>query len=103
LRYVLNRKQINVVSAMLEQWCTAVMRSTVEPTKEVARMIRNHFDGIVAWTPTRRTNGFKEALDGRFQTARRRARGYANFTTMRTVLFLIAGKLNFASINPHAA
>jgi hypothetical protein len=44
-----------------------------------------------------------EALDGRFQTARRRARGYANFTTMRTVLFLIAGKLNFASINPHAA
>jgi transposase len=103
LRDILNRKQINVVSAMLEQWCTAVMRSTVEPTKEVARMIRKHFDGIVAWTPTRQTNGFKEALDGRFQTARRRARGYANFTTMRTVLFLIAGKLNFASINPHAA
>jgi hypothetical protein len=55
-------------------WCTAVMRSTVEPTKEVARMIRKHFDGIVAWTPTRQPNGFMEALDGRFQTARRRAR-----------------------------
>ncbi|NUY34289.1 transposase, partial [Paraburkholderia sp. JPY303] len=43
------------------------------------------------------------ALNGLFQAAKRRARGYANLETMRTVLFLIAGKLNFASINPHAA
>ena len=33
---------------MLEQWRTNVMRSKVEPMKEVARMIRKHFDGIVA-------------------------------------------------------
>ena len=66
-----------VVSAMLEQWCTKVMRSTVEPKKDVARMIRKHFDGIVAWTQTRQTNGFLEALNGLFQAAKRRARGYA--------------------------
>lgn len=103
LRDILERKQINVVSAMLEQWCTNVMRSKVEPMKEVARMIRKHFDGIVAWTQTRQTNGFLEALNGLFQAAKRRARGYANLETMRTVLFLIAGKLDFSKINPHAA
>jgi transposase len=103
LRDIPHRKQISVVSAMLEQWYTNVMHSKVEPTKEVARMIRKHFDGIVAWTQTRQTNGFLEALNGLFQAARRRARGYANFTTMRTVLFLIAGKLNIAPINPHSA
>ncbi|WP_198387963.1 transposase, partial [Burkholderia ubonensis] len=103
LRDILDRKQINIVAAMLEQWCTNVMRSKVEPMKEVARMIRKHFDGIVAWTQTRQTNGFLEALNGLFQAAKRRARSYANLTTMRTVLFLIAGKLDFASINPHAA
>ena len=48
LREILNRKQINVVSAMLTQWCTNVMRSKVEPMKDVARMIRRHFDGIIA-------------------------------------------------------
>jgi len=32
-----------------------------------------------------------------------RARGHASFTTMRTVLFLIAGTLTFTSINPYAA
>jgi transposase len=103
LRDILERKQVNVVSAMLAQWCTNVMRSKVEPMKEVARMIRNHFEGIVAWTQTRQTNGFLEALNGLFQAAKRKARGYTRFATMRTVLFLIAGKLDFASINPHAA
>ncbi|MGF6816614.1 hypothetical protein OKW33_003485 [Paraburkholderia atlantica] len=43
------------------------------------------------------------SLNGLFQAAKRRARGYANLTTMRTVLFLIAGKLDFSSINPPAA
>ena len=103
LREILNRKQINVVSAMLTQWCTNVMRSKVEPMKDVARMIRRHFDGIIAWAQTRRTNGFMEALNGVFQAAKRKARGYARFSTMRTVIFLIAGKLDFSHINPHAA
>ncbi len=103
LREILERKQLNVVAAMLKQWCTNVLRSKVEPMKEVARMVRNHFDGIIAWTQTRQTNGFIEALNGLFQAAKRKARGYARFKTMRTVLFLIAGKINFTRINPHAA
>lgn len=103
LREILGRKQINVVSSMLWQWCTNVMRSKVEPMKDVARMIRRHYDGIVAWTQTRQTNGFLEALNGLFQAAKRKARGYGRFETMRTVLFLIAGKLDFRSINPYVA
>jgi transposase len=102
LRDILERKQINVVSEMLHQWCTNVMRSKVEPMKDVVRLVRRHFDGIVAWTQTRQTNGFIEAINGLFQAAKRKARGYARFETMRTVLFLIAGKLNFAAFNAHA-
>lgn len=48
LREILDRKQIHVVSKMLRRWCTGVMRSKVEPMKDVARMILRHFDGIVA-------------------------------------------------------
>jgi transposase len=102
LRAILERKQINVVRNMLTQWATNVMRSKVEPMKEVARMIRKHLDGIVAWTQTRQTNGFLEAFNGLFQAAKRKARGYGNFSTIRTVIFLLAGKLDFSSINPHA-
>jgi len=103
LREIMERKQVNVVRDMLTQWATNVMRSKVEPMKEVARMIRSHLDGIVAWTQTRQTNGFLEAINGLFQAAKRKARGYGNFSTIRTVVFLLAGKLDFTKINPHAA
>ena len=102
LRDILDRKQINVVSEMLQQWCTNVMRSKVEPMKDVVRLIRRHFDGIVAWTQSRQTNGFIEAINGLFQAAKRKARGYGRFETMPTVLSLIAGKRNFAAFNVHA-
>jgi transposase len=103
LREILERKQINVVRAMLQHWCTCVMRSKVEPMKEVAALVRGHLEGIVAWAHTRQTNGFLEALNGLFQAAKRRARGFVRMSTIRTVIFLIAGKLDFRVINPHAA
>lgn len=102
LREILDRKQINVVRGMLEHWCTCVMRSKVEPMKEVAVLVRRHMEGIVAWAQTRQTNGFLEALNGLFQAAKRRARGFIRLATIKTVIFLIAGKLDFHAINPHA-
>jgi len=63
--------------------------------------IRSHFDGVIAWAQTQQTNGFMEALNGLFQAAKRSARGYVRFSTMRTVIFLRLGKLNFSRLNPH--
>jgi transposase len=103
LREILQRKQVNVVRTMLTQWATNIMRSKVEPMKAVAKMVRSHVDGIVAWTQTRQNNGFLEAINGLFQAAKRKARGYGTFSTIRTVVFLLAGKLDFSKINPHAA
>ena len=102
LREILERKQINVVRDMLKHWCTCVMRSKVEPMKQVAQLVRRHLQGIAAWAQTRQTNGFLEALNGLFQAAKRRARGFTRLSTIRTVIFLIAGKLDFQAINPHA-
>jgi transposase len=101
LRDILERKQIKVVRGMLRHWCTCVRRSQVEPMKEVAALVRRHLEGIVAWAQTGATNGFLEALNGLFQAAKRKARGYGRFSTIRTVIFLIAGKLDFSRINQH--
>lgn len=103
LREILSRKQIHIVRRLLAQWCTNVMRSKVEPMKKVARMIREHFHGILAWVETRQTNGFLEAINGLFQAAKRKARGYGRFRTIRTVIFLIAGKLDFSQLNPYVS
>jgi transposase len=102
LREVLDRRQINVVRESLKHWCVCVMRSKIEAMKEVAALVRRHLEGIVAWAQTRQTNGFLEAINGLFQAAKRRARGFARLSTIKTVIFLIAGKLDFQAINPHA-
>jgi len=101
LRDLLDRKQINVMRDSLLHWCVCVMRSKVEPMKEVAGLVRRHLEGIVAWAQTRQTNGFLEAINGLFQAAKRRARGLTRLSTIKTVIFLIAGKLDFQAINPH--
>ena len=49
------------------------------------------------------TNGFVEALNGPFQTAKRKARGYHRLSTIRTIIFMIAGNLDFCPPNPRAA
>ena len=102
LRLAMEHKQVNVLRRLLQHWCSCVMRSKIDAMKEVAAMIRAHLEGIVAWAQTRQTNGFLEAINGLFQAAKRRARGYASFDTIKTVIFLIAGKLDFKAINPHA-
>ena len=102
LRLTLERKQINVLRAALLHWCACVNRSKVDAMKEVAALVRRHLEGIVAWAQTRQTNGFLEAINGLFQAAKRRARGFTRLSTIKTVIFLIAGKLNFQAINPHA-
>jgi transposase len=101
LRKSLDRKQINVMTAMLKCWRHNVMRSKVEAMKRVAQMIRDHFDGVVAWGQPRQTNGFLEVINGLFQADKRKARGYGNFTTMRIVVYLVAGGIGFTAINPH--
>ena len=70
--------------------------------KAVAKMIQTHLEGIVAQTQTRQINGFVEALNGLFQAARRKGNGYCRLCTLRTIFFLIARKLDFAKLNPHA-
>jgi transposase len=102
LRLAMEHKQVNVLRRLLQHWCTCVMRSKIVAMKEVAAMIRAHLEGIVAWAQTRQTNGFLEAINGLFQAAKRRARGYGSFDTIKTVIFMIAGKLDFKAINPHA-
>jgi len=101
LREIFTRKQPNVVRGLLKQWCSNVLRSKVQPMHDVANMIRNHFEGVLAWVTSRQTNGFMEAINSLFQAAKRKARGYGRFRTIRMVIFMIAGKLDFSRLNPH--
>lgn len=57
----------------------------------------------ITWAQTRATNGFLEALNGLFQTAKRKARGYRRFAKIRTVIFLSRREAQLLEDQPHTA
>lgn len=79
----------------LKEWYAWAIRSQIEPVKKVARTVKAHWDGILAWFDSKLSNGYVEAINGLIQAAKRRARGYKGTKNLINISYLIAGKLDF--------
>lgn len=79
---------------MLDNWDSWAIRSRIEPIKAVAKTIRRHRDGILAWFNSRIANGLIEGINSLVQAAKAKARGYRNRETLKAMTYLIAGKLD---------
>jgi transposase len=58
----------------LRWWCKRAKLSRLEPFRELAGSIQQHWSGVVAFLKTRLTNGAIEAVNGLLQLAKRLAR-----------------------------
>lgn len=76
LAAVLDRKQVNVAATKLDEWIQWAQRSRLEPFRKVARTIRKHAAGILAYVRSRLNNGRTEALNGKARVITRRAYGF---------------------------
>jgi transposase len=77
-----------------DKWISWAKRSRLEPMKAVARTMEKHRDGILAWFASRISNGLIEGINSLVQAAKAKARGYRSSETLKTVTYLIAGKLD---------
>lgn len=80
---------------LLKKWYSWAIRSQIEQVKRVARTVKEHWNGILAWFDSKLSNGFLEAVNGLIQAAKRRARGYRSTKNLINMAYLIAGKLDF--------
>jgi transposase len=80
----------------LQWWCGWAARSRLEPFRALAKTVRQHWQGILAYFDTRLTSAAIEAVNGTIQLAKRMARGFKNFVYFRTAAYHRAGKLNLA-------
>jgi transposase len=62
----------------LEQWLWWASHSRLEPFKQFARMIRQHKDGILAWTKLRISNGALEGMNNKVKLVSHRSYGFRN-------------------------
>jgi len=85
-----------VAEADLDWWCGWAARSRLKPFRALAKTVRQHWEGILAYFDTHLTSAAIEAVNGVIQLAKRMARGFKNFVYFRTAAYHRAGKLNLA-------
>jgi len=75
----------------LEEWLSWASRSRLKPFVKVARTIRKHFEGILAYVQARLTNGLVEGLNNKLRMIARRAYGFHSAEALISMLFLVSG------------
>jgi transposase len=86
----------HVAEAELQWWCGWAARSRLSSFRALAKTVRQHWDGILAYFDTHMTSAAIEAVNGVIQLAKRMARGFKNFIYFRTAAYHRAGKLTLA-------
>jgi len=74
----------------LRWWCKRAKLSRLDPFRELAASIRQHWSGVAAFLKTRLTNGAIEAVNGLLQLAKRLARGFRSLRCFRIMAYLKA-------------
>jgi transposase len=79
----------------LDEWCTRVMRSKIEPMKKTARMLRNHRQLILNWFVARGTisSGVVEGMNNKVKLTTRKAYGFRTFEAVQLALYHNLGAL----------
>jgi transposase len=93
LASILDRRQPNVARRMLGEWMDWASNSKLAPFVKVARTVRKHLEGIVAYVATGLSNGRTEGLNGKARTLTRRSYGFHHAHSLIAMLFLCCSGL----------
>ena len=81
--------------AFLKKWYFWATHSRIKPMIDAAKTIKRHWDGILRWFDSKLTNGLLEGLNSLIQAAKARARGFRSTANLITMVYIIAGKLDY--------
>lgn len=84
----LDRRQYYVARDQLQGWLAWASRSKLAPFVRVARTIRKHLHGILAYLNTHLSNGRAEGLNGNVRVITRRSYGLHSAQSLIAMIFL---------------
>ncbi len=91
---ILDRRQVNVARQKLEEWLAWASRSRLKPIQKVARTIRKHLEGILAYVRYGLSNGRVEGLNRKARVVTRRAYGFHSAESLIGYLLLCCGGID---------
>lgn len=80
----------------LRSWIAWAGRSRLRPFVRVARTLRAHFAGVLAYIQHRLTNGLAEGLNNKLRIISRRAYGFHSAEALIAMLFLNSGGIELS-------
>ncbi|MFP4433186.1 MAG: transposase, partial [Phycisphaerae bacterium] len=80
---------------LTKRWYFWATHSRIGPIVKAAKTIKEHWAGVLRWFASRISNGLLEAINSLIQSAKAKARGFRNTRYLITMVYLIAGKLDF--------
>lgn len=86
---------VTLAEPYLKRWYHWARSSRIDAMKEFALTIKRHWDGILRFHETKMTAGFLEGINSLVQAAKGKARVYRTTENLITMIYLIAGKLDF--------
>jgi len=86
---------------LLKKWYFWATHSRLQPIIDVAKTIKNHWEGVLEWKKSQINNGILEGLNSIVQAAKAKARGFKTFKNFKIIIFLLTGKLDFGNMNPN--
>lgn len=82
----------------LRKWYFWATHSRIEEIKEAARTIKRHWSGVLHWYDSKINNGILEGLNSLVQAAKAKARGYRTFKNLKTIIYMLTGKLDYTRV-----
>lgn len=77
-----------------DRWYAWAIRSRLDPIKRVARMLKKHIEGLLAYFRHQITNAKSEGFNSRVQAIKSAAKGFRSFENYRIRILFYCGKLN---------
>jgi transposase len=85
---ILDNREPDVARVKLTEWIGWAQRSRLEPFKKLARTVKQHFEGILAYIPERLNNGRTEGMNGKIRTITRRSYGFHGPENLIALIYL---------------
>ena len=91
LAIILEQATSDEAPDMLDQWLGWAARPRLSPFVKLARTVRKHAAGILAYLDTKMTNGPVEGFNNKRRVIARRAYGFHSHGALISMLFLCCG------------
>jgi len=87
----------------LDKWCQWASHSRLAPFAKLAKTVKRHKDGILAYVETGLSNGVVEGINNKIRALIRRAYGFRNPKALMAMILLCCGGMEFTPPLPAAA